>query len=491
MSLAQIISAAGSTLSSVGAASALVTPYARNNAYTFNRLWPNNILSIADYTMLYYKKLITNKQFLTYALNLGYAKDEAENYIFSNQYRLSIIDAVQLYRRKKISIEEFKDIMFANGVFDDNIQNIMNATEYFPSPDDVIRFAIRDVYSPDTVVKYQLLGDLPPKYLEEADKAGLPIEQAKNYWAAHWSLPSPNMGFEMMQRNIISENDLKELLKILDIAPAWRDRMIKLNYKVLTRVDVRRMWQVGTITNFPDLVTAYRNWGASPGDAEKLADFTVKTTTDKLSGLTRANVGTAYLERVIGDDTLTDLIKQLFSDEYVAQFWIDYYQHKLSLQLAKERKTQIIADYQTGGLTIDEIRSQLIREGASTTWINSILNDLQNLSKTMRKLPSKEDVLRWYTLGVITDKQVFEYMRSMNYTDDDIINYILELTDMKAPPKRKYLSIKQYGDLLLGEYITFDYFIATLVEQNYSADDIIALLKSLTGVSNEPSNIVS
>ena len=79
-------------------------------------------------------------------------------------------------------------------------------------------------------------------------KAGLPEEQARNYWAAHWELPSAQMGYAMFQRRIIDHETLVMLLKSLDIMPFWRDKLIEMSYNPLTRVDVRRMYGLGVLS---------------------------------------------------------------------------------------------------------------------------------------------------------------------------------------------------------------------------------------------------
>ena len=81
------------------------------------------------------------------------------------------------------------------------------------------------------------------------------------YWRAHWELPSPTTGFEMLHRlhpdvlEVIGEkykemglnpddlktdlDTLKELLKISDYPKYWRDRLAAISYSPLTRVDLR------------------------------------------------------------------------------------------------------------------------------------------------------------------------------------------------------------------------------------------------------------
>ncbi|GAI28470.1 unnamed protein product, partial [marine sediment metagenome] len=57
------------------------------------------------------------------------------------------------------------------------------------------------------------MDEYPPEYEEAAKKAGLPPEQAENYWASHWVLPSILQGYEMLHRNVIGSEELGDLFK--------------------------------------------------------------------------------------------------------------------------------------------------------------------------------------------------------------------------------------------------------------------------------------
>ncbi|GAH79863.1 unnamed protein product, partial [marine sediment metagenome] len=74
-----------------------------------------------------------------------------------------------------------------------------------------------------------------------AGKKGLSKEWSERYWAAHWNLPSPQQGFEMLHRGVINVSELNMLLRALDVMPFWRDKLTAIAFRRLTRVDIRRM----------------------------------------------------------------------------------------------------------------------------------------------------------------------------------------------------------------------------------------------------------
>ena len=144
-----------------------------------------------------------------------------------------------------------------------------------PPVADIITMAVREAFTPDIAARFGQYEGLPADYVTWVGKKGISKEWAERYWAAHWSLPSPQQGFEMLHRGVISREDLMLLLRALDIMPFWRDKLINISYNPLTRVDVRRMFNLGVITT-DEVNQAYQDIGYNKENAERLTKFTVK-----------------------------------------------------------------------------------------------------------------------------------------------------------------------------------------------------------------------
>jgi len=93
-----------------------------------------------------------------------------------------------------------------------------------PPISDMIRFAVREVYSPDVRARFGQDDDYPEAFTAKAALHGLSEEDAKAYWAAHWELPSTEQGFRMFHRSLIDKPTLELLLRAKDIMPFWRDK---------------------------------------------------------------------------------------------------------------------------------------------------------------------------------------------------------------------------------------------------------------------------
>ncbi|GAG78096.1 unnamed protein product, partial [marine sediment metagenome] len=87
--------------------------------------------------------------------------------------------------------------------------------------------------------------------------------------------PSPQQGFDMLHRGVISDDELNMLLRALDVMPFWRDKLTQIAFRPLTRVDVRRMYKQGVLTE-TEVYESYLIAGYNEQNAERMAEFTVR-----------------------------------------------------------------------------------------------------------------------------------------------------------------------------------------------------------------------
>lgn len=112
--------------------------------------------------------------------------------------------------------------------------------EVLPSVTDMVRFGVREVYDPAARSALDLDAEFPPAFAADAARVGLSRETAGNYWAAHWDLPSYEQGVAMLHRGLISQAQFDGLLKALDYAPTWRDKLRGIALRVPPIADMIR-----------------------------------------------------------------------------------------------------------------------------------------------------------------------------------------------------------------------------------------------------------
>jgi len=210
----------------------------------------------------------------------------------------------------------------------------------------------------------------PTSFAENAAKIGLSDEWSRNYWAAHWTLPSIMQGFTMMHRRVISQADLQMLLKAQDIMPFWRDKLVDISFNPLTRVDVRRMHDTGVL-NRRQVFDAYLDVGFNQENAERMTEFTIRYNADDIEGsggklkeLTRSVIQSAYKKGVISHVDALARLQELGYGIPDSQLLLDLLDYEEQLDLLPDEKKQITARLNT--LTIKAYTSRAISKIEAT-----------------------------------------------------------------------------------------------------------------------------
>ncbi len=156
--------------------------------------------------------------------------------------------AIRAWRRKLASVPVPLDDLRDQGWSEQRIKALQDLSEIIPGVQDLIRMSVREAFSPEIAAKFGQYQDPPTAVYPWADKIGLSQEWVDRYWAAHWDLPSATQGIEMLRRGVIDDATFQLLLRALDVMPYWRDKLTAISWAVPTRVDVRRFWDMRTIS---------------------------------------------------------------------------------------------------------------------------------------------------------------------------------------------------------------------------------------------------
>jgi len=206
-----------------------------------------------------------------------------------------------------------------------------------PPVADIITMAVREAFTPEIASRFGQYEGLPTAFVEWVGKKGLSREWAERYWAAHWSLPSPQQGFEMLQRGVINRDELALLLRALDIMPFWRDKLVQISYNPLTRVDIRRMYALGVVSE-TEINKAYQDIGYNSENAARLTTFTVKLT-EQAQARAEAAKEKAKAEKIplwTTAQTLSFVKKGLITQDRAKQelIWLGYDEERIRIYLA-------------------------------------------------------------------------------------------------------------------------------------------------------------
>jgi hypothetical protein len=219
-------------------------------------------------------------------------------------------DAIRELARQPLPLSILKDLKYRFNYSDERLVEelqragitnfdahyIVQALEFFPSAQDLITWTAKEVFEPDSIKRYGLDDEFDRLDLSLFLRAGITPEQARNYWIAHWQHASWNQVIEMLHRGQLTEEEVWEWFRLVEIPPFWRQKLINISWNVPTRVDVRRWWDMRTIT--PErLRQLYQSMGYHGEDLEDYVLWTY-TYTELPSLLTRYENGWITLDDV-------------------------------------------------------------------------------------------------------------------------------------------------------------------------------------------------
>jgi len=340
---------------------------------------------------------------------------------------------IRAWWRKAIDESKVDDTLLREGFDEEEIKAIKEAMLYYPSPVDFIRFATRDVFREDIVEKYGYDSEwdkIEKGIKEYVEKAGINLDVLKWYWRAHWVLPSPRMAYEMLHRGIITQDDIRELLRISDYAPNWIEKLIAISYSPITRVDLRRLYQIGVIDE-ERLLKGYKELGYNEEDARLLTEWTELEYAQKDKDLTKTEILRNYRIGQCTREEAKKMLMELGYDEDEAEWILTYEDYKLYVEEIEAEAETIVYELSEGNITYDEAISKLgelnMPERVKLRYLNKAKREVRKTTKR----PSTDDLKRWFKLGIINEATFKEEMSKNKWHSKYIDNFIKEVKGKK------------------------------------------------------------
>lgn len=279
--------------------------------YSENYLCPFVLPSAAEARQLYLTGVVPYDVALRLSRFNAVCDSTSDGLISAGQSRLTPDQAISAFRRQLWSADRAREEIRARGFLDPASLELQESlSRFLPGPSDLIRFVVRDAADPRTVSRFNLDAEFDKKYLDADPKIrawakaqGLDDDVVQFYWRAHWEIPSPTQLGEFWRRlrqpapvndAIAAEigltgsvpywspradeslrvtvDDINDALAQQDILPFWRARFRETQYLPLTRVDVRRAYDLG-IVGIDDVYESLVQDGYSNENAATLAKF--------------------------------------------------------------------------------------------------------------------------------------------------------------------------------------------------------------------------
>jgi len=443
---------AGMALNPLSAAFEPFSQDVANRAWAFHPVKNIDPLTLVELRM---RGEISAKEYTEKMKEHGYDEQKSELYFQAAKKLLDARELVIAKWRGYLAPTDFYKEMEKLGYDTDKANMIEAVAKFYPSVEDFIRFAVRDVFNDERVKKYELDKEYPQQIEQYAKKAGVDPDILKWYWRAHWELPGVTEVLRMvnmLQPAVLDTklpdgttygdkyrdfgldpskiktdySDLDEYLAMADISPFWRDRIKALTFPPLTRVDLRRIYELGLISD-DELRARLLELGYSLKDAERLMQFYKMMKHKEGRDLTRSMIVKGYLDKLLTKDMAIEYLQNLGYDKDEAEFIIQLAETE---QAHKEIKDQIKLYeelYIRGAITEDEFKQKLQDLNISLTKMEYELEKAKMKKQKAVKLPSKEDMIKWLKLGIIDEDTFRNLMSQRGYSDQFIDYYVKEV----------------------------------------------------------------
>jgi hypothetical protein len=453
-------------------------------AYSLKQLSESDILQAFIRNQIDYNSAIKELD------NLGHSKSDSELILKNSYPKFNVQELLKLAHLGKIDPKTLQTRLRELGwsEFDAILQGYVNQPR--PGINDLIQFAVKEVYSPETYKKFGQYEEFPKEFADRAKLEGLDETFAQQYWAAHWDLPSAQMGYQLLHRGIISTDDLKALLKALDVMPFWRDKLIQLSYNVVGRIDTRRLYAYG-IWDKQRVYQEYLHEGYSPKDAGDLTKFTIMYDDEqdskhktKLQAQAHNVYIKAYNNRLIDKNTAKDKLLALGykSQDIDLELSLEDYEsyvdkHKLKVFDHTAKIISISLDgYRKRALSKADLLDTLTKNGYSLADANkeADLTDLE--SKIVFKESVVKEIQKLYFESLYDDNAVLTKLMSLGFANSESLNIIAELQilknlDDKKPTQMQFEKMYKAGILSREDYANI------LAESGYNSKYIDKLIQ--------------
>lgn len=309
------------------------------------------------------------------------------------------------------------------GYSDVYIDGIKDIAFFIPPVQDLVTMAVREVFNIEQATRFGQFAEFPEDFAENAKKQGVSRIWAERYWAAHWVLPSIQMGYEMLHRGVITQPELEELMKVLDVMPVWRSRLIEISYAPFTRVDIRRMNAVGVLSE-AEVKSAYKDIGYNEEKANKLTQFTIELnkedeliTLNITEDLTRSNIVGFYVDGIIERTTAFLFLTQAGINIAAAELFLMDADFRMERRQRRQAIDLVLDGFRFGGKTYIETNDSLSGLGLATQELELVRFDLVRLQEQQTSLPSRADLDRFIKAELIDTTEYMGQMNRLGYSD--------------------------------------------------------------------------
>lgn len=395
------------------------------------------IPQIAEVVRAYLTDSISREKFLCWMRGNNLPDRTSDDLIDAARTRLAPEQILSLFLRKVIDKPTADSLLRELGYTEGStVEGLHTLTEAIPPISDLIRMMVRDVADEINVDWQESDSTFGAKWQgklkEWGESQGVREEFAKFVWRSHWVIPSPTQLFEFWHRLRYSgqlgtkeetEKKIRAALIQQDILPAWIDAFLAVSFKPLTRVDVRRAYNKGLITE-AEVRASYLDQGYSDENADRLTRFAQQERDrqfDKSPLIKRYVAGELTLAEIsteLGEQGVPDDLQQRVNKRA---------EKELKLARRKQCVKSVKKRYLWGEISDGLIAGHLIDEGLEPEQAATIAETWKCEKATRPKEPTLAMFADWFERGALTTSQLYGRLLNLHYSDDDAKRIIQDI----------------------------------------------------------------
>ena len=365
----------------------------------------------------------------------GYDKTQIDNMILSYYRTIDEGTIRACYLRKIITNEVMYERMHELGYTDTRIKEIVQTWELIPGPADLFTMVAKEAFEPDIYRALGLDKEFPTEQVEWLKKQGISEDWAKKYWIAHWDQPSIGQGFEMLHRAVITPAELNLLFRAVEIPDFWRDKLTQIAYMPFTRVDVRRMHDMGTLSD-NELIRSYMDLGFDAEKALKMAQFTVSFNAAKEKELTRSAILKSYENGLISKVNAKLLFTSQDYSDALAEYYLTLSDYNTDSETQDLLFDNIKERFLLGDLSATEVKNKLAAMNVQGDKIDALLAKWSLRKFKYQHLPSLADLTDFLLREIISETQYRSIMSRHGYSAGHIQWYLDAIKEPEAANPR-------------------------------------------------------
>lgn len=234
----------------------------------------------------------------------------------------------------------------------------------------------------------------------------------------------------MLHRGVITWDDLKGLLKALDVMPGWREKLLAISYSPYTRVDVRRMYKAGVVKK-EEVYKTYKDLGYDDDHAKNLTAFTVKDALESERDFTKGEILSIYERLIIKRDAASGMLVELGYSKDEAEIFLSKIDYDIDKKTRTKELSWVEKNYTAGLITYDEARNRLSKLNLGGAELSKLFKDWDIEKEGKIAELTFTQLQSLLIQKIITEDKFKEQLRNKNYKEEQI-GWLLELTKKKV-----------------------------------------------------------